>query len=825
MSAHLQQNANTRPAAHSPSVCQAVSENLTIPQYRQWLAPLTNRARQDRCGFKAPSGVSGWGRHPLDATRINEHFAGTTGCGVGFIIPGTSTTRLALLDLDDHRGDTPADTMTATAGALCVQLEVFGIQPTVFKSSGGRGLHIWMLWDSEQDAYSVRHALQRMLHAVGCREGSGGVADGQVEIFPKQASVNFGAHGNMAILPLWNRSVPMINEFGLGLLKAAPRESVTGMVWPMSIDVPVVAHAPRATVTGKGAAAPEPIDKVERALAAIPNGHDGPDYIEWFKLLCAVREATGASNAGFELFKSWTAQHPANKAPLQRGKWDQKDNGGVTRGTLFSRANECSPAWDAPTPDGLDDVVNLMSDVAPGGALALSDDDAYAATSDVGNGRELALMMSGRFKYVHNGGGWCEYRAGVYRACTQGEHIEIAKRLGPAILASTKTSNIEDVKKAFVRAQRAMSVAGLDAALKMGQSDPKLATSPTGMDSDPDMLNAQNCIVHLPTGEARAHDPSIMMAKQCTTVYDPAAVCPRFDKFMAQISVNDPDWVDYIQRLIGYTINGNVNEELVIFMIGVGANGKSVFANVMRRILAGYSDTIPANLLMVSTRDSEAATPSLATLPGVRMAQANEVEAGSRLSAQAVKQVASSDAITARHLYGKKFTFTPSHTVWVRGNHRPLVTDTDDGIWRRICLVPFDARFGPDEKDVHLEEKLMAEAPGILAWMVRGHLAYKRRGLTPAKRVAAASDAYRKDSDIVAQWVGERTKQTTHGVGWAQREAYQDYREWCGEQGLFRPMTKRSFTLSLIERGIREGREGSGSRIHTYAGIESSRGF
>ena len=139
MSAHLQQNTNTRPAAHSPSVCQAVSENLTIPQYRQWLAPLTNRARQDRCGFKAPSGASGWGRHPLDATRINEHFAGTTGCGVGFIIPGTSTTRLALLDLDDHRGDTPADTMTATAGALCVQLEVFGIQPTVFKSSGGAG--------------------------------------------------------------------------------------------------------------------------------------------------------------------------------------------------------------------------------------------------------------------------------------------------------------------------------------------------------------------------------------------------------------------------------------------------------------------------------------------------------------------------------------------------------------------------------------------------------------------------------------------------------------------------------------------------------------
>lgn len=793
------------------AIRQAVSKNITILQYRQWLAPLTDRARQDRCAFKARSGASGWGSHSLDATRLNEHFAGTTGCGVGFITPGTSTTRLALLDLDDHTGDTPADTMTATAVALCVQLEAIGLRPTVFKSSGGRGLHIWMLWQDHQDAHSVRQALRDVLTAVGCIEGPGGVSAGQVEIFPKQTSAAIGSDGSMAILPLWNKSVPMIDDIGVGVLMPMPRASVVGMVWPMSDAVPEVAYEPRAALTVAGGAAPEPIDRMARALAAVPNDFDRN---MWFKLLCATREGNSSTEV-FELFKAWTSTYTDDDGRFDIRKWNEKDNGGVTRATLFQMANVCNPAWDAPTPEGFDDL--------PGGALAHPDAD--TATSDVGNGRELAQMMADRFKYVHNGTGWCEYRAGVYRACTQGEHIEVAKRLGPAILASSKASNVEDMKKIFARAQRAMSVAGLDAALKMAQSDPKLATSPTGMDSDPDLLNTQNCIVHLPTGEARAHDPSIMMAKQCTTVYDPAAVCPRFDKFMAQISLNDPDWVDYIQRLIGYTINGNVNEELMVFMIGVGANGKSVFANVMRRILSGYSDTIPANLLMVSTRDAEAATPSLATLPGVRMAQANEVEAGARLSAQAVKQVASSDAIAARHLHGKKFTFTPSHTVWVRGNHRPLVTDTDDGIWRRIRLVPFDARFGPDEKDVNLEEKLMTEAPGILAWMVRGHLAYKRRGLTPAKRVATASEAYRKDSDLVAQWVSERTKQATRGIGWVQSEAYQDYREWCGEQGLYRPMTKRSFTLSLTERGIREGREGGGMRHMLYAGIESSRGF
>ena len=317
---------------------------------------------------------------PLDATRINEHFAGTTGCGVGFIIPGQSTTRLALLDLDDHKGDTPPDVMIATAGDLCTRLEAIGLRPTVFKSSGGLGLHLWMLWDEAQDAHSVRQALQSVLHAAGLCEGAGaGVSGGQVEIFPKQASVDIGSDGNMAILPLWNRSVPLIDDFGTWELIEAPRADVLGMTWPMSDAVPVVPSAPRPPVTREGVAPPDDINKVARALAAIPNGQDGPDYSAWFKLLCATREATGGSDAGFELFAAWTAQHPGNKTPLQRGKWDQKDNGGVSRGTLFATAGRCTHEWDAPTPDGLPDVLadvlaDVVADVAPrgvqGGALA-----------------------------------------------------------------------------------------------------------------------------------------------------------------------------------------------------------------------------------------------------------------------------------------------------------------------------------------------------------------------------------------------------------------------------------------------------------------------
>lgn len=795
----------------------AKEQVFSVADYRQSIDAITARARQDRCAFKNRSGQTGWADGTLNPARINEHLTGQTGCGVGFITPGESTTRLALFDLDSHKGATSFTEMTATADRLCARLDSVGLRPVVFRSSGGSGLHIWLLWDMHQDAYSVRQALRGVLTAESLTEGAGaGIAGRQVEIFPKQNALTADQNGNMVILPLWGKSEMLIDEFGIGLAPVG-RAAVIGYTWPMSDAVPFLINtAPERAVTELDA--PDIPDRVARALAAIPNATGGgtngaTDHDEWRNLLFATHHASAGEEWGFDKFNDWTNRNPGNAGQREtRRVWDACKPGLVTRGTLYAMASKCNPDWDAPTPDGFDDLP-MDDTLAP-------DDD--TATSDVGNARRLARMMAPRFKYVHNGQGWCEFRCGVFVPCSRGEQTEIAKQLGPLILLEANSPDLAEMKKAMARANRAMSASGLAAALLLAESDPRIAVDPTDMDSDPDLLNTQNCIVHLPTGEARTHDAAIIMGRQCAAAYHPDATCPTFDRFMMQISANDPEWVDYMQRLVGYTISGRVNEEIIIFMLGFGANGKSVFSNIMRRILNSYAGSVPANFLMISNRDGEAATPSLARLPGVRMAQANEVEAGARLSAQAVKVAASSDAIAARHLHKATFEFTPSHTLWVRGNHRPIITDTDDGIWRRIRLVPFDAQFGPGDKDVNLEEKLMAEAPGILAWMVRGHREYLRRGLKPARRVSDASAAYRKDSDLVAQWISERTEQGA-GAGWAQVEAYQDYREWCGEQGLMRAMTKRSFTLSLTERGIREGREGGGARRFTYSGMYSSR--
>ena len=290
-----------------------------------------------------------------------------------------------------------------------------------------------------------------------------------------------------------------------------------------------------------------------------------------------------------------------------------------------------------------------------------------------------------------------------------------------------------------------------------------------------------------------------------------------FLAFMDEISCRDPDWVEFMQRALGYCLSGNVSEEKLLFWLGKGANGKSVLANIVRFIAGTYAATVPPAFMMQNRRDGGGATPELAMLAGVRIALANEIESGSKLSAQTVKVAVSTEHITARQLYGAPFTFAPTHKLLIRGNHRPIITDDDDGIWRRILLVPFALDVAPAHRDHGLEARLLTEAPGILRWTVEGVAKWQAGGLRPAKRVQDASLAYRKDSDLLMQWVAERCE-VAAGFDVPQAGAYGNYRLWCHDQGL-RQYCKASFTRGLIERGFGEGRQGGGARQRLYTGL------
>lgn len=448
--------------------------------------------------------------------------------------------------------------------------------------------------------------------------------------------------------------------------------------------------------------------------------------------------------------------------------------------------------------------------------------DAPAAQSDLEISRRVAALAHERgFVCERKGRGWMQYVKGCYRVCKLGEEVELAKEIGPAILREASAGDADDISRIMALAKRAMSNNGIKAALDLAQSDPLVVVASGDFDSDPDYLNVLNGVVHLPSGALIPHDPSQRLSRQIQVEYHPDAPAPIWYRFLADISLNDPDWVDFLHRAFGYAIGGRPKEEILLFLLGSGANGKSVLSNAITRVFGPYVAHVPSNFFMTSKRDGEAASPALASLPGARLVFANEVESGSHFSAQAIKVATSTDTIATRHNYGSLFTFVPTHVPIVRGNHKPIITDNDEGVWRRVRLIPFDRHFTPEEKDTDLERKIMTEAPGVLAWLIAGHLAYRKHGIRPSRRVLAASAAYRADSDVLGQWLEERVTQA-QGAQWRQDEAYFDYRDWCAQNGLS-AMAKKSLTRSLQERRIKVGQESGGGRKRTYLHIKSAR--
>lgn len=271
------------------------------------LGPLTSRVRRDVCWKKTDDGPRRIDE-PLTDERLHQHVNGGPGYGAAPILPGQSTTLVGLLDFDSHAGATSWPGMQAAAARVAAVLTGQGGAPVAFRSSGGRGIHLYCLWGAPQDAYSVRQWLRAALTASGFESGTAGVSNGQVEVFPKQDAVGTDKkrYGNMFILPLAGKSVPL-DPFDLD---DCPRDYIVGMTWPMSAPVPVLVKPERGTALVPAGEAN--LALLQSALAAIPNeaGTFEGGYEVWRDIVFAVHHATGGSDIGLELAHAFSSRHP-----------------------------------------------------------------------------------------------------------------------------------------------------------------------------------------------------------------------------------------------------------------------------------------------------------------------------------------------------------------------------------------------------------------------------------------------------------------------------------------------------------------------------------
>jgi putative DNA primase/helicase len=450
------------------------------------------------------------------------------------------------------------------------------------------------------------------------------------------------------------------------------------------------------------------------------------------------------------------------------------------------------------------------------------------AHGDTANSERFAAANRGKLLYVPAHDKWLKWDGQRWASCEAGEETTAAKDIGKAMVreanALYQSGHDDKAGRLLQQGRLAQSVAKIKAMIALAQSEPEMSVRAAELDSDPLLLGVKNGVVDLNTGALLAPEPSMYITKCCNASFDREAAHGRWLRFLDDIFKGDTETIECVQRLLGYTLTGLNTEEKLVLCVGYGSNGKSVFGNVVHRLLGDYAQQANGSLLTANkSGDGGAARPDIAMLAGCRYVGINETQAGDKLDAQVVKMLAGREPITARHVYGQQFTFTPQFTPWLRTNHKPRVHETDDGIWRRLLVIPFERKFTDEEKDPLLEQKLMVEQDGILGWMIEGAVKYLTDGgLKESPTIKAQGRDYRSESDILGQFLGETTEEgedfrVERSMLWGA------WRGWCQKNGL-QAGTKNSFTRRLKERGVKESKS-SGERYYRgFALLPSSTG-
>jgi putative DNA primase/helicase len=346
----------------------------------------------------------------------------------------------------------------------------------------------------------------------------------------------------------------------------------------------------------------------------------------------------------------------------------------------------------------------------------------------------------------------------------------------------------------------------------LGAAAPYL-TQPVGeLDRDPCLVACANGTLRLGSQtEFRPSDRADHITRRLGVAFNTRAQCPLFERFLTEI-MPDEDMRFFLQRIFGLCLTGLTHEQTFFIFYGTGSNGKSTLMNVIRHIMGDYAVNSPISTFLAK-RDGNSgadASPDLARLPGARLVSAAEPPEGSRLDEAKVKEMASGEPMTVRHLNQGFFEFRPVFKAIISTNHQPNIRGTDHGIWRRIRLVPFTVEIPPDQVDRGLEAKLLAEAEGILQWMLTGCEEWFATGLRPPAKAIAAVEDYRADQDPVGEFITARCHKysqetidpaTGRPFETGQKDLREAYLAWCKDGGLD-PMSPRAFGSKLTARGI-----------------------
>jgi putative DNA primase/helicase len=340
-------------------------------------------------------------------------------------------------------------------------------------------------------------------------------------------------------------------------------------------------------------------------------------------------------------------------------------------------------------------------------------------------------------------------------------------------------------------------------------ANPGIALTHDKWDADPWVLGTPAGTIDLRTGKIHPANPRHHITKMSAVA--PGDGAPAiWLRFLGEAVARDAEMIAFLRRWCGYCLTGSTREHAFAFIHGPGGNGKSVFLNAVSGIMGEYAATAAMETFADSRNDKH--STELAMLNGARLVTASETEQGKGWAEAKVKAITGGDPITARFMRQDNFTFSPQFKLTIAGNHAPSLRNVDDAMRRRLNILPFVVK--PENPDLELENKLRAEWPQILAWMIAGCVDWQTNGLQRPAAVAGATDSYFADQDLFGQWMDERCQRDPQA--WEQpTPLFQSWGEYAREAG-DNPGNVKDFKATLERRGILRGKTGG---IKVYRGI------
>ena len=437
--------------------------------------------------------------------------------------------------------------------------------------------------------------------------------------------------------------------------------------------------------------------------------------------------------------------------------------------------------------------------------------------TDVGNAIRFARLFKNKVLYCAEIGNWLIWDGKRWATDKIGAIMEYAQKAIRSLYRDIANMDGFDERKEWLEhATKSEAYPRMKAMITLAQS--KLPVTVEQLDANPWLLNVENGVINLQTGNLLPHDHALFITKIVAVKYDPDAKCPVFDGFLADIfplgdgAGPNVDLIRFVQRFLGYCLTGDTSEQKLAIAWGSGANGKGTLLNLFSDMMGDYAQTAQAESFMAKKSDNGVSN-DIAMLRGARYVLASESQDGRRLNEALIKQVTGQDKLTARFLYKDFFTFLPAFKLLLLTNYKPTAHGDDAALWRRILLVPFTQKFEGAKVDMRLNEKLRApeEMEGVLRWAVEGCLMWKKEGLSPSREVIQATNEYRNENDLLENWKEERCvtgNYITEKIG----TLYNDFIRWADENGEKTSVSNKKFSQSLTQKGFELFKGGGGVR-------------